>query len=95
MESQLSPDARQQLHRFCRQYLQVQLELDYPGGQYLRNDIFQQSLYTKLFKPDAIRHSPPARHQLRVLKELTRRIEESIQDPEEEVKQLKTILKPF
>jgi ATP:corrinoid adenosyltransferase len=85
MESQLLPGARQQLDRFCRQYLQVQLDLDYPDEEHLRNDAFQESLHARLFEDHALKHAPPARYQLRVLKELTRRIEHSIQDWEEEV----------
>jgi hypothetical protein len=48
MESQLSPSARRQLDRFCRQYFQVQLDLSYPGEEQLRNDVFQQALYPAL-----------------------------------------------
>ena len=85
MESQLSTSARQQLDRFCRQYFQLQLELDYPDETHLRNDTFQQSLYGRLFEGNIISHTPPQRYQLRILKELTKRIEQSIQDWEEEV----------
>jgi len=85
MESQLLHGARRQLDRFCRQYLQVQLDLDYPDEEHLRNYTFQESLHAKLFAENTLKHAPPARYQLRVLKELTRRIEQSIQDWEEEV----------
>jgi hypothetical protein len=85
MESQLSAVARQQLDRFCRQYPQILLELDYPTPECLRQNAFQQALYARLFKYEALEHEPPLRYQLRVLKELTKRIEESIQDWEEEV----------
>jgi hypothetical protein len=85
MENQLSASARRQLDRFCRQYLQLQLELDYPDEAHLRNDALQQSLYARVFKDDAIPHMPPRLYQLRVLKELTKRIEHSIQDWDEEV----------
>ena len=85
MERQLSSGARQQLDRFCRQYLQVQLDIDYPSEEHLRNDIFQQTLYTRLFAENAVEHKPPQRFQFRVLKQLTRRIEQSIQDWNEEV----------
>lgn len=84
MDRQLSASARQQLDRFCRQYLQLQLHLDYPDEQYLRNDAFQQCLYARLFQENAISHAPPQRYQLRVLKELTKRIEQRFQDWEEE-----------
>jgi hypothetical protein len=85
MESQLSLDARRQLDRFCGQYLQLQLDPDYPDAENLRNDAFQQSLYARLFDENVIKHAPPQRYQLRILKELTKRIEQSIQDWEEEV----------
>jgi hypothetical protein len=84
MESQLSPEVRKQLDRFCRQYLQVH-QVDYPDDEHLRNDVVQQLIYDRLFKPDIIKHAPPQRYQLRILKELIRRIEQSIKDWEEEV----------
>ncbi|KAK0102351.1 hypothetical protein ONS95_005972 [Cadophora gregata] len=83
MKSQLSADARHQLDRFCRQYLQVTLELNYPTEEHLRSDAFQQSIYSRLFSDD-IQYAPPPRYQLRVLKELMKRIEASIQDWDEE-----------
>src|SRR5579859_4799416 len=85
MESQLSLDARQQLDRFCRQYLKLQLDPDYPDAENLRNDAFQRSLNARLFEENVIKHAPPQRYQFRILKELTKRIEQSIQDWEEEV----------
>ena len=84
MESQLSARARQQLDRFNRQYFQLHLDLNYPDEEQLRNDVFQQELYTRVFSED-IKHAPPARYQIRILKELTRNIEESIRDWDEEV----------
>lgn len=84
MESRLSASARRQLDRFCRQYFQVQLDLSYPGEEQLRNDVFQQALYSRLFHKHT-QLSPPERYQLRVLKKLTELIEKSIQDWEEEV----------
>ena len=84
MESQLSVNARHQLDRFCRQYLQVTLELDYPTDEHLRNDVFQQDIYDRLFSED-VQYVPPPRYQLRVLKELMKRIEASIQDWDEQV----------
>lgn len=85
MESQLSACATRQLDRFCRQYLQLQLELNYPDEVHLRNDAFQQCIYSRLFHEHALLHAPPQRYQYRVLKELTKRIEQSIEDWEEEV----------
>lgn len=85
MGCEISPSSKRQLDRFCRQYLQISLELDYPDSELLRQDAFQVAIYTTLFQDGALEHSPPPRYQLRVLKELTKRIEESIQDWEEEV----------
>ncbi|KAG0652946.1 Elongation factor methyltransferase 3 [Hyphodiscus hymeniophilus] len=85
MESQITATARQQINRFCRQYLQLLLDPDYPDDVHLRTDAVQQFLYTRLFQENAISHPPPPRYQLRVLKELVKRIEESIQDWDEEV----------
>jgi hypothetical protein len=84
MNDQLSPSARHHLDRFCRQYLQIEHDLDYPAQEHLRNETFQQSLYARVFK-DGDEPSPPPRYQLRVLKKLTEKIEESIQDWDEEV----------
>lgn len=95
MASQLLPLARWQLNRFCREYLQLQLHLDYPDENHLRNDAFQRCLYSSLFQENAVPHEPPQRYQLRVLKELTKRIEQSIQDWEEEVCGFLRLLAPL
>ncbi|RDL38974.1 Uncharacterized protein BP5553_03314 [Venustampulla echinocandica] len=86
MEKQLPSGAGQSLDRFCRQYLQVQTDLDYPAAQYLRDDAFQQALCARLANEGAIavQHPPPRRYQARVLKELVKRIEQSIQNWEDE-----------
>ncbi|KAE8452737.1 hypothetical protein EG329_013009 [Mollisiaceae sp. DMI_Dod_QoI] len=84
MESSFSTAERHQLDRFCRQYLQAQLELDYPSKEYLRQHNFQQAIYRNLFHEDVVKHAPPVRYQFRVLKELIGRIEESVRDWEEE-----------
>ncbi|KAI1081526.1 putative methyltransferase-domain-containing protein [Whalleya microplaca] len=70
----------QQLHRFCRQYLQLERDLDYPPAASLQNEDVQNSLYQQLFADGAVAHPPPPRYQLRVLKELMSRIEASIDD---------------
>lgn len=85
MEQKLSIGGRVQLNRFCRQYLQLQLELDYPAEEYLRKDAFQEAIYYTVFDESVIEHPPPPRYQLKVLKELVKRIEQSIQDWEEDV----------
>ncbi|CAG8958087.1 hypothetical protein HYFRA_00000431 [Hymenoscyphus fraxineus] len=84
MEHQLSVDSQKHLDRFCRQYLQFYLYLDYPDDQYLRNEAFQETIYNTLFKEGSLPHPPPLIYQVRVLKELLRRIEASIQNWDEE-----------
>ncbi|EKD17084.1 uncharacterized protein L3040_000390 [Drepanopeziza brunnea f. sp. 'multigermtubi'] len=74
---------QRQLDRFCRQYIQVTLELDYPAEEYLRLDAIQQSIFRRCFSED-VEYTPPPRYKLRVLKELVKRIETSIQDWDEE-----------
>lgn len=76
---------REELDLFKRQYLQLQLSLKYPEKECLKHEEFQQLLYSEIFSEDAMKWYPPQRYQLRVLKELMKRIEVSITDWEEEV----------
>ncbi|KAM0326119.1 hypothetical protein ACHAQA_006712 [Verticillium albo-atrum] len=69
-----------QADRFCRQFLQLERDLDYPPGQILREESTQNAIYEQLFSPNGPRYTPSARYQLRVLKELVQRIEASIED---------------
>ncbi len=85
MEIQLSPDASKALDRFCRQYFQLHAELDYPDPEHLRNVEFQEAIYSTIFKEDSVQRLPPVRYQLRVLKELVKRIEQSVLDWDEKV----------
>jgi hypothetical protein len=85
MGSELSPNTGRRFDRFCRQFLQINLELDYPDPDLLRQDAIQRAIFKELFQDGALEHSPPPRYQVRVLKELIRRIEASIQDWEEDV----------
>lgn len=68
------------LDRFCRQYLQLERDLDYPSPALLREEHTQNELYQRLFSDGAIAHPPPPDYQLRVLKEVMKRIEASIDD---------------
>ncbi|KFY85310.1 hypothetical protein V500_08522 [Pseudogymnoascus sp. VKM F-4518 (FW-2643)] len=70
---------REELDLFKRQYLQLQLSLKYPEKECLKHEEFQQLLYSEIFSEDAMKWYPPQRYQLRVLKELVKRIE-SISD---------------
>ncbi|EPE34681.1 S-adenosyl-L-methionine-dependent methyltransferase [Glarea lozoyensis ATCC 20868] len=84
MDENPSTTSNRVLDRFCHQYLQLQLKLDYPDGEYLRNSVFQKSIFSRLFQEEAIQHPPPKGYQFRVLKEFVKRIEESIQNWDEE-----------
>lgn len=65
--------------RFCGQFLQLEREPEFPDGSLLREDGVQAVLYRRLFD-GALAHPPPPRYQLRVLKRLVSRIEQSIED---------------
>ncbi|KAK3352142.1 putative methyltransferase-domain-containing protein [Neurospora tetraspora] len=68
-----------QIARFCRQYLQLAPVVDFPDGEYLCDASVQETLYEQLFSEDMENPAPP-RYQLRILKELVKRIEGSIED---------------
>lgn len=74
-----------QLNLFRRQYLQLQVAIRYPDAQCLRQGLVQEFLLEQLFDEGSLEYQPPQRYQIRVLKELTRRIEASITDWEQEV----------
>ncbi|KAM3071437.1 hypothetical protein ACMFMG_009033 [Clarireedia jacksonii] len=84
MTNELAQQAQDRLDRFCRQYLQLLRVLDYPDDEYLRNGEFQEEIYKRLFEENALQYPPAQRYQFRVLKELTKRIENSIQNWDEE-----------
>jgi len=75
-----------QTARFCWQYLQLEQSLDFPDGELLRDEAVQETIYQQLFAPNAPTPLPPARYRLRVLKELTSRIESAIEDWETHVR---------
>jgi len=83
--SGLSLHCQRQLNLFRRQYLQLQVGVRYPDPQCLRQEIFQRFLEEELFEEDSVEYQPPKRYQIRVLKELIKRVEASITDWEEEV----------
>ena len=74
-----------QLKRFEHQYFQLETSLDYPDAKWLRMAAVQESLYHGLFVECADRPLPPIRYQLKVLKELLKRVEASIQDWDDHV----------
>lgn len=76
-----------QLVRFRRQYFQL-FEPDFltwPPKSLLRDAGVQQWLYKQCFDTDANPHLPADRYRLRVLKPLLRKVEQAIEDPEEDV----------
>lgn len=68
------------IDRFCRQYLQLERDLDYPPANLLREAHVQDTLYEQIFAKGALTYPPPKRYQLRILKELISKIEASIED---------------
>ncbi|KAK8228727.1 putative methyltransferase-domain-containing protein [Phyllosticta paracitricarpa] len=83
----LLTDEEQQLQIFCRQYLQLvdADALTWPSSELLKKPNVQQWLFEHMFDLDSNRFLPPERYQARVLKKLMTRIEEAIEDPEEDV----------
>ena len=73
-----------QVDRFCRQYLQLEPQLDFPDAHLLKEAEVQDSIYARLFA-GAVQYGPPPRYRLRTLKELVSRIEASIDDWEQHV----------
>ncbi|KJX97346.1 putative nicotinamide n-methyltransferase protein [Zymoseptoria brevis] len=75
-----------QLILFRRQYLQI-FEPDFlawPPKQLLRDAHIQAWLYTHLFDSEKNSMLPPQRYQLRVLKPLLAKIEQAVEDPQED-----------
>lgn len=76
-----------QILLFRRQYLQL-FEPDFlawPPKQLLRDADVQAWIYHNLFDSDRNTYLPPGRYQYRVLKLLLAKIEQAIEDPEEDV----------
>lgn len=69
------------IDRFCCQYLQLEAHLDYPDGQVLKTPEAQDEIFDRIFA-GCSPSSKSARFQLRVLKELVKRIQDSISDNE-------------
>ena len=71
--------------RFCRQYLQLEQQLDFPQDAHLRLAEVQEAIYARLFAADSIPYKPPVRYMVRTLKALVSQIESSIEDWDEHV----------
>ncbi|KAI6784076.1 FAM86A [Emericellopsis cladophorae] len=73
-------DASDQVDRFCRQYLQLEKTLDFPERIHLRQSTVQEAIYDNLFADEALRCGPPIRYQVKTLKSIVSKIEDSIED---------------
>lgn len=77
----LSDLGKAAIDRFCCQYLQLEAHLDYPDGQLLKTPEAQDAIFGRIFA-DCPPSSKSARFQLRVLKELVKRIQDGISENE-------------
>lgn len=75
------------LQRFKRQYFQLveAKDLSWPSKDVLRAIESQTWLFHNLFDFNGITYMPPKRYGLRVLKHLLQLIQDSIQNPDEDV----------
>ncbi|KXX73966.1 Protein-lysine N-methyltransferase efm3 [Madurella mycetomatis] len=67
------------ISRFCWQCLQLELVLEFPSGELLRDEEVQELIYERLFAGH-VTALPPPRYRLRILKDLIAKIESSILD---------------
>lgn len=74
------------IHKLAAQYFQLvdPPNLDIPPGHVLVRPDVQTALYERMFD-ESLTPLPPTNYRARILKLLIARIEESIQDPEEDV----------
>ncbi|XP_014561268.1 hypothetical protein COCVIDRAFT_22622 [Bipolaris victoriae FI3] len=81
-----NPEQLAQLRVLQRQYFQLvePQQLRWPDDATLKRPLVQAWLFGNLFDPSKISSPPPARYQLRVLKELVGKLERSMTDPEED-----------
>ena len=87
-QEDISSDLR--LKIFRRQYFQM-LDLQHiiwPPAECLRKYKVQQWIFSQMFDLDSVSYPPPERYRLRILKPLLAQIEDSIVDPEEDVRRL-------
>ena len=71
-----------------RQYLQL-LEPDQltlPPAVLLRRPEVQADMYETMFRKGCLPYPPPDRYRLRVLKTIVKRLEESVVEPDEDVR---------
>lgn len=86
-EPQTAPDissselGKAAIDQFCCQYLQLEAHLDYPDGRVLKRPEAQDEIFDRIFAGCST-SSKSVRFQLRVLKELVKRIQDSVADDE-------------
>ena len=70
-----------------RQYLQLTdpEELALPRKEILKLPDIQAQMYNEMFDESNLTYVPPERYRFRVLKRLVKALEDSIEDPEEDV----------
>ncbi|KAK4167881.1 putative methyltransferase-domain-containing protein [Cladorrhinum sp. PSN259] len=76
-------DKKDEVARFYWQCLQLDSAPDFPDGKILREEAVQEAIYERVFAVEADVKPLPERYRLRILKELTSRIESSIVDWDE------------
>ncbi|KAF5127261.1 Protein-lysine N-methyltransferase EFM3 [Metarhizium anisopliae] len=76
----MDPPWRQEVDRFCYQYLQLESILDYPQDKFLRLEDVQDDIYKRIFCDETGGVGPPDRYRIKILKELVFRIESAIDD---------------
>ncbi|KAG8410311.1 hypothetical protein J3459_017202 [Metarhizium acridum] len=91
----MDPPWRQEVDRFCYQYLQLEPILDYPQDKFLRLEVVQNDIYKRIFCDETGSVGPPDRYRIKILKELVFRIESSIDDWDRYVSFLLVALHPF
>lgn len=76
-----------QVELLKRRYLQMEDpdQLPFPSKNILVKTNIQAAIYTSLFDCSKRKFSPPDRYKYRVLKKLLRLLEDSVEDPEEDV----------
>lgn len=91
----MDPPWRQEVDRFCYQYLQLESILDYPQDKFLRLEDVQDDIYKRIFCDETDSVGPPDRYRIKILKELVFRIESAIDDWDRYVSFLLVALHPF
>ncbi|KAF2144053.1 uncharacterized protein K452DRAFT_152083 [Aplosporella prunicola CBS 121167] len=81
-----SAEEREFLEIFRRQYFQLlePSQLQWPNADFLKQPHVQTWLFQEMFDRDSIQYSPPVRYHVRVLKQLVAKIEDAIDNPEED-----------